>query len=95
MVKYIEEIEDLLHNQVSKKIDAKRRRLRKLKRNKKKDKVDEIIANDSLTDGDFQNKQRILRQDATETWAMGKLLGFSVNGDEDEVNGGEKHKKRR
>ena len=68
--------------------------------NKKKDKVEEIIANDSLTDGDFQNRQRILQQDATETWAVGKLLGFSINGDEDEVidrlmHLEKKHKKRR
>ena len=100
MVKYLEEIEDLLHSQVSKKIGVKERRSRKLRRNKKKDKVEEIIANDSLTDGDFQNKQRILRQDATKTWAVGKLLGFSINGDEEEVidrlmHLKEKHKKRR
>ena len=100
VVKSIEEIEELLLHQVSKKIGAKGRKPRKVKRTKKRDKVDEIIANDSLTDGDFQNRQRILRQEAVETWEVGKLLGFSVNGDEEEVIDRlmqleEKHNKKR
>ena len=99
-MKYIEKIEDRLHHQASKRIGVKGRRSRKVKRTRKKDRVNEIIVNDSLTDGDFQNRQRILRQDASETWAVGKLLGFSVNGDEDEVidrlmHLKDKHKKRR
>ena len=99
VVKSMEKIEDFLLHQVSKKIGAKGRKLRKVKRNKKRDKVNEMIANDSLTDGDFQNKQRILRQEAVETWELGKLLGCSVNGDEEEVidilmHLEEKHKKK-
>ena len=100
VVKSLEEIENLLLSQVSKKIGVKGRRSRKLRRNKKKDKVEENIANDSLTDSDFENRQRILRQDAIETWAVGKLVGFSINCYEEEVidrlmHLEEKHKKRR
>ncbi|KAH1083863.1 hypothetical protein J1N35_023624 [Gossypium stocksii] len=48
-------------------------------------KEDERIVNLSLSDSDISNRMRVILREANNTWAIGKKLGFSVHGDEEDV----------
>ncbi|KAH1091799.1 hypothetical protein J1N35_019056 [Gossypium stocksii] len=48
-------------------------------------KYDERIFNLSLSDSDISNKMRVILREANNTWTIGKKVGFSVHGDEEEV----------
>ncbi|KAH1107432.1 hypothetical protein J1N35_011200 [Gossypium stocksii] len=48
-------------------------------------KEDERIVNLSLSDSDISNRMRVILREANNTWEIGKKLGFSVNGDKEDV----------
>ena len=37
------------------------------------------VVNESLTDGDFQNRRQIITKEAEDAWMLGKQLGLSAN----------------
>lgn len=45
----------------------------------------ERTVNLSLSDSDISNRKRVILREAKATWEVGKMLGFSVRGDEEEV----------
>ncbi|KAH1045904.1 hypothetical protein J1N35_036688 [Gossypium stocksii] len=48
-------------------------------------KEDERIVNLSLSDLDISNRMRVILREEKNAWAIGKKLGFSVHGDEEDV----------
>lgn len=48
-------------------------------------KGDETIVNESFTNGDFENTNEVIRNEAKITWAVGKKVGFTCEGDKDEL----------
>ncbi|KAK5792340.1 hypothetical protein PVK06_033454 [Gossypium arboreum] len=45
-------------------------------------KNNESIANLSLSDSDISNRRKVILREVKKTWEVGKMLGFSVQGDE-------------
>lgn len=48
------------------------------------DREDEVV-NASLSDLDISNRKRVILKEAKKAWEIGKKLGFSIRGDEQEV----------
>ena len=82
-VKCLEDIEDIIFDNISKKT---KRKFKKAKQGQKKkgNLKGAKFANESLSNGDFINKNRKIVEKVKETWELGKLLGCSANY-EDEV----------
>ena len=82
-VKCLEDIEDIIFDNISKK---KKRKFKKAKQGQKKkgNLKGAKFANESFSDGDSINRNRKIVEEAKETWELGKLLGCSANC-EDEV----------
>ena len=73
-VKSLEELEEEWMCKIGKKTK------RKGKMNKKRGSVNrgktvKLMANESLSDGDFRDVRRLIDEDAKATWKMGKMLG--------------------
>ncbi|PPS02403.1 hypothetical protein GOBAR_AA18256 [Gossypium barbadense] len=75
---------DLRVGVLSTKEKQKRDRNEKLEKGKAITRFEETIANISLSDSDISNCRRVTLREAKRTWEVGKKLGFSMRGDEEE-----------
>ncbi|KAH1063211.1 hypothetical protein J1N35_028198 [Gossypium stocksii] len=63
----------------------KRDRTLQKEKGREQRKVNERVQYLSLSDSDLSNRMKVLRREAINTWAIGKKLGLSVQGDEEDV----------
>ncbi|TYH93990.1 hypothetical protein ES332_A12G011100v1 [Gossypium tomentosum] len=57
----------------------------KIAKGKEITRCEESMVNLSLSDSDISNRRRVILREAKKTWEVGKMLGLSVRGDEEEV----------
>ncbi|XVF23991.1 hypothetical protein REPUB_Repub13aG0087900 [Reevesia pubescens] len=83
--KTLVEIEDKILENFAKKGKRRGRKKKIFFKSIQVEKSSGKIVNVSLSDSDFRNRKEILRREAKDTWEFGKMLGLSVNYDDNVV----------
>ncbi|KAG8473214.1 hypothetical protein CXB51_035176 [Gossypium anomalum] len=81
-IQFMHEIQDSV---LSTKEKQQRDRKERIRKGKMITRGEDPIVNLSLSDSDINNRRRVILREAKKTWEVGKKLGLSVRGDEEEV----------
>ncbi|TYH95086.1 hypothetical protein ES332_A12G083300v1 [Gossypium tomentosum] len=83
--KKIRSMRDIQNGVLSTREKQKRDRKEKLEKGKAVARCEDSTVNLSLSDSDINNRRRVILREAKRTWKVGKKVGLSVRGNEEEV----------